>query len=193
MQAKLKSHQETWVLGAVKCTEVQLYTSSCILPAEKAPSHKQTCTALHLPLAHASFSCKTIVLFLNTPLWLVFTPVGQRFSHFPYRPLMDLQMSCESVSCPLLKNIFVNGGLFQAKMPAGREEKNFLLPWSTTLSWSNLSCCKMAVWAQLLGNGNIRDVLFVFVESASWVKWAQWPASEPEFWGETNQALFSSF
>lgn len=131
MQAKPKSHQKTSV-GGVR--GVQLYPYSCIPAAEKAPSHKQTCTALHLPLAHASFSCK-IGLFLNIPLRIIFTHVGQLswsalfffffnyFSHFPCRLLLVLQLSCESVFCSLMRNIllqriFFNRGLSQGKMPA---------------------------------------------------------------------------
>lgn len=111
---------------------------------------------------------------------LLFTHVGQHCCFYQVQSLPLLAthgFAAElwiCLSCPLIKDIFVNRGLSQGKMPAERgKKKPSLHPWSIPLSWSNLSCCKMAVWAQLLGDANIRGVLFVFVKSASWVLWAQ--------------------
>lgn len=188
MQAKLKSHQETWVLGGG-----EMFRGTAVRFLLHPASRKGTITQANM---HSSaLAARTRKLFLqnNSSFFkhasahrLIFTHVGQHccfvfvFCFFQIQPL-PLPVTHGFAAelwichfCPVIKDIFVNRGLSQGKMPAERRKKNTsLLPWSTLVSWSNLSCCKMAVWAQLLGDANIRGVLFVFVESASWVIWAQ--------------------
>lgn len=105
MQAKLKSHQETWVLGAL-----EMFRGIAVQFLLYLTNRKGQITQANLHSSALATRTRKLFLQNNSSFFkhtsahrLIFTHVAvlSKFSNFPCRPFMVLQPSCESVSLVL--------------------------------------------------------------------------------------------
>lgn len=111
MQAKFKRHQETWVLG-----ELEMFRGTAIGLLLHPASRISTITRANMHSSALAMRTRKLFQQNNSSFFkhasvhrLIFTHVGQhcwvvvfffflKLSHFPCRPLTEMQLSCESVS-----------------------------------------------------------------------------------------------